>query len=80
MRASWTDSLWALMVPGKYYTLHDLVNLSGQPGSAVADLVDFLATYGFIDRVGSSELFFTKTALRISLTQCINQLRRIAHP
>jgi len=78
MQASWPDSLWARMMKGKYYTMNDLANLTGQPRSIVAEVLCFLTKYGFVRRIGVNDPVFTKTSVILSPTDSINLLKCIA--
>ena len=49
-----------MMAVGEYYSVRDLVNLSGQPGSSVADVMNFLSKYGFVRSFGQPGGVFTK--------------------
>ena len=79
MQASWTDNLWMTMARGKYYSIHDLANLTGQPRSSVADALTFLTEYGFVQRVGANEPVFTKSPVEFSPGESINLLSAIAN-
>ena len=78
MQPCWADGLWTTMTLGKYYSVRDLANLTGQPRSTVADVLQFLANYGFVDRVGEKEPVFTKSPVKFSPGESINLLKCIA--
>jgi len=75
MQASWADTLWLLMAEGEYYSIRDLINISGQPGSIVTDIVNFLTKYGFVKEIGTTEPLFTRSSIVISPTQSMNILQ-----
>ena len=66
------------MRKGEFYSVRDLANLSDQPGTAVEDVVRFLAKYGFVEAVGANQLF-RKSSLRFSPGESVNVLRCIAN-
>ncbi|MGA2626604.1 MAG: hypothetical protein ABSF63_06040 [Candidatus Bathyarchaeia archaeon] len=78
MQASWADDLWAIMTQGKYYSIHDLANLTEQSRSTVAGVLEFLANYGFVDRIGAKEPVFTKSTVKFSPGETINLLKCVA--
>lgn len=79
MQASWADGVWARMIQGRYYSIADLASLMGQPGSMVADVLEFLANYGFVNRVGAKEPVFTKSTGKFSPGETIKILNCIAN-
>jgi hypothetical protein len=79
MQASWADTLWLLMAEGEYYSIQDLINISGQPGSIVTDIVNFLTKYGFVKEMGATEPLFTRSSIVISPTLSMNILQCIAN-
>jgi hypothetical protein len=68
------------MTQGKYYSLHDLANLAGQPRSTVAEVMRFLTKYGFVKRIGATEPVFTKSNVKFSPGESINLLRCLPNP
>jgi len=78
METPWADALWSLMARGEYYSIQDLATLSGYPESMVADVVKFLTTYSFVNRIGATEPLFTRSQIILSPTQSINILQCIA--
>jgi hypothetical protein len=78
MQASWADGVWATMTQGKYYSIHDLANLTEQPRSSVADVLRFLTNYGFVNRIGAKEPVFTKSTVEFSPGETINLLKCVA--
>jgi len=75
MQASWADTLWLLMAEGEYYSIQDLINISGQPGSIVTDVLDFLTKYGFVKEMARTEPLFTRSSIVISPTLSMNILQ-----
>lgn len=80
MQGSWIDSVWASMREGKYYSVQDLANASGCPRTLVANVTDFLAKYGFAEKIGRSEPLFTRAKLELSPTETIKLLECITEP
>ena len=78
MQASWADNMWATMTQGKYYSIHDLANLTDQPRSSVADVLRFLTNYGFVNRIGAKEAVFTKSTVEFSPGETVKVLRCVA--
>jgi predicted transcriptional regulator len=68
------------MTRGKYYSIRDLANLTEQPRSTVANVLGFLANYGFVNRVGAKEPVFTRSTVEFSPGETINMLNCIANP
>ncbi len=66
-----------MMSEGKYYSIKDLVNLSGQDGSFVAEVVSFLARYGFIERAGWDDSIYTKSPIVISPGKSVDLLKEL---
>jgi len=67
------------MIRGKYYSIPDLANLTGQPRNIVADVLVFLTEYGFVESVGVNEPVFTKSQVKFSPGESINLLKCIAN-
>jgi predicted transcriptional regulator len=67
------------MTQGKYYSIHDLANLTEQPRSSVSDVLRFLTNYGFVNRIGAKEPVFTKSTVKLSPGETINVLRSVAN-
>ena len=66
-----------MMSEGKYYSVRDLTSLCGAKGSTVAEIVSFLAKYGFIERAGSDESIYTKSKIVISPGKSIELLKEL---
>jgi len=66
-----------MMAEGKYYSIRDLTSLSGANGSTVAEVVSFLARYGFIERAGWDESIYTKSAIVISPGKSVDLLKEL---
>jgi len=62
-----TDTVWARMRSGEYYTIRDLANASGEGIGMVARILDFLTKYGFVDRVAGQESLFRRRVVAYSL-------------
>jgi hypothetical protein len=74
---SWPDTIWSMMAEGKYYSIRDLTSLSGASGSMVAEVVSFLARYGFIERAGWDESIYTKSKIVISPGKSVDLLKEL---
>jgi hypothetical protein len=68
------DAVWTLLRRGKYYSVRDLANISGQPRTSVADAIQFLTKYGFTERIGEVEPLFTKSKIELSPSECVRLL------
>ena len=65
------------MAEGKYYSLKDLISLSGQDGPLVAEVVSFLARYGFIEGAGWNDSIYTKSRIVISPGKSVDLLKEL---
>lgn len=77
LNTSWPDTIWSIMSEGKYYSIKDLISLSGQDGPFVAEVVSFLARYGFIDRAGWDDSIYTKSEIIISPGKSVDLLKEL---
>jgi hypothetical protein len=66
-----------MMSEGKYYSIKDLINLSGQDAQFVAEIVSFLARYGFIQQAGWDDSIYTKSAIVISPGKSVDLLKEL---
>jgi hypothetical protein len=66
-----------MMTEGKYYSTKDLINISGENGSMVAEIVSFLARYGFIEQAGWDDTVYTKSKIIISPGKSIELLKTL---
>jgi len=66
-----------MMTEGKYYSTKDLINVSGENGSMVAEIVSFLARYGFIEQAGWDDTVYTKSKIIISPGKSIELLKTL---
>jgi len=64
------------METGKYYSIRDLTNVSGQPRNVVREAVNFLTQYGFVRTIGKDPLFH-RSQIIISPTQTLKMLQDI---
>jgi hypothetical protein len=80
MQKSWADEVWERMTRGKYYSIRDLSNLTGQQRSAVADVLQFLTKFGFVNRMGADEPIFMRSAAQFSPEETIKLLQCVAAP
>jgi hypothetical protein len=65
------------MTDGKYYSVKDLISLSHQDGSTVAEVVSFLARYGFIERAGWNDSVYTKSKIVLSPGKSVDLLKEL---
>lgn len=77
MDRSWADSLWSMMDAGKYYSIRDLTNLSGESQNTILEVVNFLAKYGFVERVGSTDSVYSKSEIVLTPSKSIEILRAL---
>ena len=68
------------MTQSKYYTVSDLANLTRQSRSTVAEGLQFLTKFGFVNRIGENEPVFTKSPVKLSPGESITLLRWISKP
>ena len=54
------DTIWSAMQGNEFYSPTDLANISGQPSYAVVRVLDFLAKYGFAERLTQREPLFRR--------------------
>jgi len=54
------NDVWSAMRVGEYYGPTDLANRLGQPAEAVGRVLEFLAKYGFADRLTKHEIIVRK--------------------
>jgi DNA-binding IclR family transcriptional regulator len=81
MEGSGIDNVLMMMAKGRYYSVRDLANLSSQPQTTVAGVVEFLAKYGFVERLGVNDpLFIKSTKITMSPAEAANVLRMLVTP
>ena len=68
------------MAKGEYYSIRDIANVSGQPGSIITDTMDFLTRYGFVRKTGGNDPLFRKSSITLSPNQTMEILQHIAKP
>ncbi len=66
-----------MMTEGKYYSVKDLANLTGENKSSTAEIVRFLARYGFVERAGWGDSIYTKSKIVISPGKSIEILKTL---
>ena len=66
-----------MMTEGKYYSIKDLTSISGASGSMVAEVVSFLAKYGFIERAGSDDSIYSKSKIVIIPAKCFDLVKEL---
>lgn len=60
MTLDMVDTVWSAMRENEFYSPSDLANVLEQPTHAVVRVLEFLAKYGFAERVMKRELIFRK--------------------
>ena len=73
----WADAIWSMMTKGKYYSVKDLANMTGQERGIVIDIVDFLTEYGFIEEAGWNDSIYTKSKIDISPAKSVELLKTL---
>jgi len=66
------------MAQGQYYSIRDLANISGRPGSTIKDIMNFLTRYDFVRQIGTTEPLFTRSSIILSPTLTIKILQSAA--
>jgi len=66
-----------MMADGKYYSIKDLISLSGVDASLVAEVVTFLARYGFIEKAGWDDTIYSKSKIVISPGKSVDLLKQL---
>lgn len=66
-----------MMTEGKYYSVKDLANLTGENNSTTAEIVRFLAKYGFVEQAGWDDTVYTKSKIIISPGKSIELLKTL---
>jgi DNA-binding IclR family transcriptional regulator len=66
-----------MMTEGKYYSVKDLANLTGENKGTTAEIVRFLAKYGFIEQAGWDDTVYTKSKIIISPEKSIELLKAL---
>jgi hypothetical protein len=54
------DTIWSAMQGSEFYSPSDLANILGQPTYAVVRALEFLAKYGFVERLTKREPIFRR--------------------
>jgi hypothetical protein len=71
------DTIWSLMQESEFYSPNDLANILGQPTFAVVRVLEFLAKYGFAERVTRRELIFRRLENKLSPSDALGVLRML---
>jgi len=71
------DAVWSGMRDGEVYSLNDLTNTLELSTEEVARVLEFLAKYGFVERVTSREIIFRKLPNDVSPGDALKVLRTI---
>ena len=54
------DSVWVAMHESEFYSPSDLSNTLGEPTEGIVRILEFLARYGFVQKITKRELIFRK--------------------
>jgi len=60
MTLDMVNTIWSAMQEKEFYSPSDLANTLGQPTCAIVRVLEFLAKYGFAERVTKRELIFRR--------------------
>jgi hypothetical protein len=71
------DTIWSVMQESEFYSPSDLVNILGQPTFAVVRVLEFLAKYGFAERVTRREMIFRRSENKLSPGDTLDVLRML---
>lgn len=71
------DTIWSAMQEDEFYSPSDLANTLGQPTHAVVRVLEFLAKYGFAERVTKHELIFRRLENELSPSDALKALRML---
>ena len=66
-----------MMTDGKYYSVKDLANLTGENHATTTEIIRFLTTYGFIEQAGWDDTVYTKSEIVISPGKSIELLKTL---
>lgn len=79
MSLSAVDVIWSHMRNGELYSPRDLANCSGRTMETTVRVLEFLARYGFAERVVNSESIFRKAAGCPAPGDAVKTLRMIVN-
>ena len=71
------DTIWSVMQESEFYSPSDLANILDQPTFAVVRVLEFLAKYGFAERVTKREMIFRRSGNKLSLGDALTVLRML---
>jgi hypothetical protein len=71
------DTIWSAMQEDEFYSPSDLANVLGQPTFAVVRVLEFLAKYGFTERVTRRELIFRRKENKLGPGDSVSVLRML---
>jgi hypothetical protein len=77
MSLDMVDTIWSVMQESEFYSPNDLANILGQPTSAVVRVLEFLAKYGFAQRVTKREMIFRRLHNKLSPGDALSVLRML---
>jgi len=77
MTLDMVNTVWSAMQQNEFYSPSDLANILGQPSPAVVRVLEFLAKYGFAERVTRRELIFRRLENEPSPGDALNVLRML---
>ena len=69
------DMVWSAMRESEFYSPTDLSNTVGEPTTEIVRVLEFLARYGFAERVTKRELIFKKATNAPSPADTLRILR-----
>jgi hypothetical protein len=75
MTLDMVNTIWSAMQENEFYSPSDLANILGQPTQAVVRVLEFLAKYGFAERVTKRELIFRRLENECSPGDALSVLR-----
>jgi hypothetical protein len=71
------DTIWSAMHGNEFYSPADLANTLGQPSYIVVRVLDFLAKYGFAERVTKRDPIFRRLENQLGPGDALRVLRML---
>jgi hypothetical protein len=71
------DTVWSAMHRNEFYSPSDLANILGQPSYVVVRVLDFLAKYGFAERLTKGEPIFRRLENQLGPGDALRALRML---
>jgi hypothetical protein len=69
------DAIWSAMHGNEFYSPTDLANILGEPSYIVVRVLDFLAKYGFAERLTKREPIFRRLENQLGPGDALRVLR-----